>query len=88
MGKSSLSMILPTVGKRLNMLMGNSANQKYKVEPCIVTYVNNKHSYYEVMFLNTGIKECYKLPIFENNILNELYNDKIPVIYVKNNITY
>ena len=64
MGKSNLSMILPTVGKRLNMLMSNSAHQKYKVEPCIVTYVNNKHSYYEVMFLNTGLKESYKLPIF------------------------
>ena len=88
MGKSNLSMILPTVGKRLNMLMSNSAHQKYKVEPCIVTYVNNKHSYYEVMFLNTGLKESYKLPIFDHNILNGLYNGCVPVICVENGIAY
>lgn len=88
MGKSNLSMVLPRVGQRLNMLMANSPHQKYKVEPCVVIYVNSKHSYYEVTFLNTGLKESYKLPIFDHNILNGVCNSGVPVICVENGVAY
>ena len=30
-------------------------------QPCVVTYVNRRHLWYEVKFKN-GIRECYKLP--------------------------
>ena len=31
-------------------------------EPCIVIYVNKPKYYYQVKFVNNGIKECYKVP--------------------------
>lgn len=57
--------VLPKVGDRLMRIMSSSwANTKKDdliPEPCIVTYVNKKKKWYQVTFVNSGVKECYML---------------------------
>ena len=54
----------PKVGDRLMKFISSSniARDDQKLEPCIVVYVNKKNSYYMVEFVNTKLRECYKVP--------------------------
>ena len=57
---------LPRVGDRIMRSM--SHNQIWKdddIEPCIVTYVNKDKNWYQVTFVTSGIKECYKCPDYD-----------------------
>ena len=57
---------LPRVGDRIMRPMTH--NQIWKddgIEPCIVTYVNKDKNWYQVTFVNSGIKECYKCPDYD-----------------------
>lgn len=60
-------MKLPKVGDRLMMIMtGANVGHTYsKEEPCIVIFVNKPKKYYTVEFVNTGIKESYKVPFVD-----------------------
>lgn len=63
---------LPKVGDRLMRIMSSTVlgSQADRPERCIVTYVNKEKSYYQVMFEDSGIKECYRVPD-EIDILGE-----------------
>lgn len=50
-------MKFPKLGDQLNLIMTGSTEP----EPCIVTYVNKPHNYYQVRFINSGVRECYKV---------------------------
>lgn len=66
--------VMPKVGDRVMHIMSSSwaqSRQDDQPEPCIVTYVNKDKNYYQVTFVNSGIKECYKVPE-----VNELKNFK------------
>ena len=57
---------LPRVGDRIMRPM--SCNQIWKddeIKPCIITYVNKDKNWYQVTFVNNGIKECYKVPDYD-----------------------
>lgn len=57
--------VMPKVGDRVMRTMSSSLAQSRRndqPEPCIVTYVNKAKNYYQVTFVNSGIKECYKVP--------------------------
>lgn len=57
-------LFLPKVGDHLmrTMTSANLSAKEKKPEPCIVTYVNYPKQYYQVTFIDSGIKECYKIP--------------------------
>ena len=60
-------MKMPKVGERLMRVMtGARVDSMYsKEEPCIVIFVNKPKKYYTVEFVNTGIKESYKIPFVD-----------------------
>lgn len=91
MGKTELSMKLPKIGdKLLQVISGNDYDLTvtYIPEPCTVTFVNEKHGWYEVIFDNSDLKECYKLPIFDHSILSGLYTGGMPVACVETGKVY
>lgn len=58
-------MKLPRIGDRLVRVMtasGYSREDSNTPEPCVVIYVNKPKNYYTVQFIETGIRESYKLP--------------------------
>lgn len=66
---------LPKVGDRLMKAVSYSSSFKDNdnLEPCIVVYVNRKKNYYLVEFVETKIRECYKVP--EINEIEDFKND-------------
>ena len=54
----------PKVGDRLMKFISSSKilRDNPKLEPCIVVYVNKEKSYYMVEFVDTNLRECYKVP--------------------------
>lgn len=58
-------MKLPRIGDRLMRTMtasGYSRSDCNILEPCVVVYVSEPKNYYTVQFVETGIRESYKLP--------------------------
>lgn len=57
---------LPKVGDRRMEVPTILRDKSYSREPqpCVVTYVNRRHLWYEVQFKN-GVRESYKLPRIE-----------------------
>lgn len=51
---------LPKVGDRLIRHLDLGVEGK-KLYPCVVTYVNKSHSWYQVTF-DSGIRACFKVP--------------------------
>lgn len=62
--KSSRKERLPKVGDRLmkSISFTRAFQGDDKLEPCVVVYVNKKKNYYLVEFVETKLKECYKVP--------------------------
>lgn len=62
--KSSRKERLPKVGDRLmkSISFTRAFQGDDKLEPCVVVYVNKKKNYYLVEFIETKLKECYKVP--------------------------
>ena len=89
--KTKMTMKLPNVGDRINRLMmrGNFAQAEHFIsEPCEVTYVNRAHGWYEVRFLNSGLRECYSIPDFDHDILTNIPGWATPVVCVETGYVY
>lgn len=90
MAKVALSMDLPKVGDRLKRIMTatyDCLQPVYEAQDCVVTYVNEKHHWYQVQFKNTGNKECYGLPIIDHSIIRPGVL-KTPVFCFENGMAY
>lgn len=61
--KEELRALLPKVGDKLmrRQQIGYPRCELSGPRSCVVTYVNEKHLWYEVQFRN-GFRECYKVP--------------------------
>lgn len=91
LAKSKLTMDLPKIGDKLNRIMTACTYDPevtYSPQPCVVTYVNQRHKYYQVRFLGSGITECYNLPMFDHAILNRVCYGAIPVACVETGFVY
>lgn len=91
MGKTSLSMKLPKVGDKLLRAINvgiYDPDISCIPKPCVVTFVNEKHGWFEVTFDNSDLKECYKLPTFDHSILSGLYTGGMPVACVETGKVY
>lgn len=57
-------MKMPRVGDRLMRVMTSTSFliNSDDAEPCVVVYVSAPKHYYTVQFVNSGIKESYKVP--------------------------
>lgn len=57
-------MNMPKVGDRLMRVMTstNLLSSEDDAEPCVVVYASEPKRYYTVQFVNSGIKESYKVP--------------------------
>jgi hypothetical protein len=85
----SKAFVLPRLGDRLmrKMTSINFGTIDTKPEPCVVTYVNKPKRWYQVTFVKSGIKECYKVPETDNlAVFKEYYerafNKKAKGVYV------
>lgn len=83
MAKSRLSMALPKVGDHLKCL-----TVECEVEDCVVTYVNQSHGWYEVLFPRYNLRECYKPPTFDHAILQGNSPNDIPIICIETGLVY
>lgn len=96
MRKAILTMNLPKVGDKLMRIMSKYSceyDDELIPKPCIVTYVNDKHGWYQVQFYDSGIKECYGLPTFDHSIIRINKNSSIgstciPVACVETGVVY
>lgn len=60
-----IPMKLPKVGDRLMRVMtasGYGSPAHDTPEPCVVIYVNKRNNHYTVRFVETNLRESYKLP--------------------------
>lgn len=91
MAKTRLSMDLPKVGDRLKRVMtGNNYNPDvvYTPEDCMVTYVNESHGWYEVIFPQSNIRECYGLPSFDHSVVRGVGRGEMPVACIETGVVY
>lgn len=67
-------MSLPKVGDRLMRVMTADTRWKEdKPEPCVVVYVSKPKHYYTVQFVDTGIKESFKIPLIDDAKMLEYF---------------
>lgn len=74
MAKTMLTMELPKIGDHLMRIMTEFAREwdtEYIPKPCTVTYVNKANGWYQVQFDDTGIRECYGLPVYDHSIIRK-----------------
>lgn len=91
MAKTMIEHTLPKVGDRLMRIMTNTSldsEDNYRPEPCVVTYVNEQHNWYEVEFTDSGIKECYNFPVFDHAFLDGLSRRFTPILCVNTGVVY
>lgn len=92
MKQTILSATLPQVGEKLTRIMTGSKydpTAMYHSEDCVVVYVNRAHYWYEVVFQSSGIRECYKLPVFNHDIFTEAWcSGSIPVVCIETGEVY
>lgn len=89
--KTRLTMSLPKIGDKLIRLMTSNNRYNgdfYNPEPCEVTYVNEKKGWYEVLFTDSKIKECYSVPTFDHSILKDTAVISTPVLCVETGMVY
>lgn len=62
--KDANTMKMPKVGDRIMRTMTTTCFRPNddKPEPCVVIYVSKPKHYYTVQFVDSGIKESYKVP--------------------------
>lgn len=65
--KKQDEMKMPRVGDRLMRIMTSTSFlvKDDAAEPCVVIYVSEPKRYYTVQFVNSGIKESYKVPYID-----------------------
>lgn len=83
MKKTKLSMNLPEVGDVLwRIITADNIDPDliFKPEPCVVTYVNKNHRWYEVQFLSNNLRECYNYPVFDHYIFKDFTYRSRPLI--------
>lgn len=85
MAKVAATMNLPKVGDILTRCMNlDACDGQYIYVPlkCKVTYVNEKHRWYKVKFLDFDIEECFGLPVFDHSVIdrNVIKQSGIPII--------
>lgn len=70
-------MSLPKVGDRLMRAMtgANFGEKHTNPEPCVVVYVNKPKHYYIVQFVNSGIRESYKVPLLDDSKMLKQFQD-------------
>lgn len=91
MVKAVRTMALPKVGDRLFRVISGSPDAKYayKTEPCVVTYVNEPHHWYQVEFTNLGFKECYNVPVLDHFIFESVWRPgSTPVLCLETDYLY
>lgn len=91
MATSVLSMNLPRHGDWLMRVIFNheaDASDTYNVHPCVVTYVNEAHHWYQVWFPEYDIRECYNLPMFDHAILKGATYGGTPVVCIETGRVY
>lgn len=72
MTKPILTMNLPKVGDKLMRIMTDYSCEYDTIplpKPCVVVYVNERHGWYQVEFLDNHIKECYGLPVCDHGVI-------------------
>lgn len=87
--KTMVSMELPKVGdhlKRVMSAMTRLASPLYEPLDCVVVHVNKDKRWYEVEFVNTGLRECYGLPTFDHTIIKDPQN--YPVLCLETGYVY
>lgn len=90
MSKVRLTMELPKVGDRLVRVMTATSDclaPSYQPRDCIVTFVNERHHWYQVTFTDTGAKECYGVPVTDHSIVRP-NGGSVPVICIETGIAY
>lgn len=90
MNKVKLSSKLPKVGDRLKKVMTANSYEfdpVYILEPCTVVYVNIAKGWYEVEFIETKLRECYKLPE-EDELAARLPKRPVKAIELKTGLEY
>ena len=92
MRKVIITMTLPQVGDKLLRRMTASEDQSgalYQPEHCIVAYVNKEHHWYQVTFINSGIRECYGVPVFDHCIYSDIRkNGSSPVVCLETGVVW
>lgn len=91
MPKTLMSMEMPKVGDKLRLVMVGPARDTdvlYQAIPCEVTYINEQHGWYEVLFPQYGIRECYNLPMFDHTILDNCARDSVPTVCIETGYVY
>lgn len=83
MCKALMSMELPKTCMRCD-----PTNEVRMPESCIVTYVNQEHGWYEVKFMDSGVKESYRSPSFNHSILKGTTYSTIPVACLETGLVY
>lgn len=75
----TINYTLPEVGDRLKkkQYMGIEYQCDTLLD-CVVIYVNKRKGWYEVEFVDSGIRECFKLPEYNNNVLQMIETFKKP----------
>lgn len=91
MSKVTIIHELPRVGDKLMRIMVKSSmysEDNYNPEPCVVTYVNEAHNWYEVEFTDSGLKECYNFPVFDHAFLKGLSRRFTPILCINTGDVY
>lgn len=89
--KTKLSMALPHVGDKITRVMSTGIllqAETFVPKACKVTYVNRAHNWYEVEFLDSGVRESYSLPTFDHGLLAGLNGWATPVVCVETGDVY
>lgn len=91
MAKTMMSMKMPKVGDRLMRVMTSTTwdlDDTYIPESCVVTYINEAHKWFEICFLDSGLKECYNLPTFDHSILSDTKKHATTVVCIETGAVY
>lgn len=87
--KDNAEIKMPKIGDRLMRIMTSTSmgSRDDKPEPCVVVYVNKPKYYYMVQFVDSGIRECYKVPHIDElqrfkDDYRKFFNKKAKGVYV------
>lgn len=90
MSKVHITMELPKVGDHLKRVMTATTDclaPSYMPRDCIVIFVNKAHHWYQVMFTDTGAKECYGLPVIDHSIVRP-EGGSLPIVCAETGVAY
>ena len=91
MSKVRLTMELPKVGDRLVRVMTATSfgvHATFEPKECVVVYANERHHWYTVKFIDSGIMESFGVPIIDHSIARGWKPGTIPVVCVETGMAY